>query len=125
MVFAGVIEGQRALHLEGHRSPDYFDAADDLATVNSFLGGADWHVVRHLTDPVGREEARDQDIGVRPVELLGRYSFAHRSYLEASAFPIIQDGGEDAGESKRGRRSQSIEPSIPTKAVVCRSPISP
>jgi hypothetical protein len=31
---------------------------------------------------------------------------------------------KQAGESNRGRQSQSIEPSLPTSAAVCMSPMS-
>jgi hypothetical protein len=33
--------------------------------------------------------------------------------------------GAQEGESNRGRQSQSIEPSRPTRAAVCRSPMRP
>jgi hypothetical protein len=41
-----------------------------------------------------------------------------------AVFGRAQQGGETAGESKRGQHSQSTEPLRPTKAAVLESPIS-
>jgi hypothetical protein len=38
---------------------------------------------------------------------------------------VIYDRGRALGESKCGRQHQSIEPSMPTSATVCRSPMTP
>ena len=38
--------------------------------------------------------------------------------------PSPSSAAKQAGESNRGRHSQSIEPSRPTSAAVCRSPSS-
>jgi hypothetical protein len=37
---------------------------------------------------------------------------------------LPSSAAKQAGESKRGRQSQSIEPFAPTSAAVCVSPIS-
>ena len=59
-------------------------------------GSADRHVVRDLPDPVGREEARDEHVGVRPVELFGVTRLRIGRDLEPPALLIVEDGREDA-----------------------------
>ena len=38
---------------------------------------------------------------------------------------VPRSEAKHAAESKRGMHSQSMDPSIPTRAAVCRSPIIP
>jgi hypothetical protein len=92
----GVIEGGRTLHPEGHLSADHLDPPDQLVAPVAVRGAADRHVVRDLRDPFGREEAADEDVGVRPVELLAGNALRSRGYLEAPALLVVEDGGEDA-----------------------------
>jgi hypothetical protein len=71
VLFAGVIEGRGTLHPERHGAAHHLDATDDLVALVATLLSAYRHVVRDLSNPVGREEPRDQDVGIRPVELFG------------------------------------------------------
>ena len=45
--------------------------------------------------------------------------------LERPALVRVEDGREHAGESKFGKQSQSMEPSVATSATECRSPMTP
>jgi hypothetical protein len=69
MIIPGVIESGRTIHPEVHLSAHHLDPTDQLVAPLAVHGGADRHVVGDLRDPFGREEAGDQDVGVRPVEL--------------------------------------------------------
>ena len=71
MPLAGVIEGRSTLHPEGHGAAHHLDAADDTVSSLATIRSAYRHIVRDLTDPVGREEACNEHVGVGPVELFG------------------------------------------------------
>src|SRR5215218_2951275 len=111
VLLSGVVESWGALHPEGHNPPGDPDAPDQLAGPFAAvrLGGrrgGHRHVVHDLPDPIRGKEPRDQDVGVRPVELLAAYPVPHGGYLEAPAFLIVEDGGEDA----RGVEARQTEP---------------
>lgn len=61
----------------------------------------------HLADPIGGHEPRDQDRGIRQVE------------LPAHVIVPVRQGREHAGESNRGQQNQSIVPLVVTSAAVC------
>src|SRR5215213_4967682 len=96
VLLAGVVEGGGTLHPEGHGAADHLDAADDLVSALAAVRDAYRHVVRDFTDTVWCEEAGDEDVGVRPVELLagGRFRIGRDS--EPPTFLVVEDGREDA-----------------------------
>ena len=94
--FAGVVEGRGALHPERHLAPHHPDPPDELVVAVPVLGGANGHVVDELPDTLGREEARNEDVRIRPVELLVRAPLRFGRYLEAPTLLVVQDGREDA-----------------------------
>jgi hypothetical protein len=96
MLITGIIESRRTFHLEVHLSADHLDPANQLVPSTAVLGGVYRHVVRDLRYPVGREEAADQDVGVRPIELLARDAVRDRGDLEASALLVVEDRRKDA-----------------------------
>src|SRR5262245_34810972 len=57
---------------------------------------SDRHVILDLAHPLVLQEARDEDRGVRPVELLVAQIGACRGNPEATALLIVQDRGKDA-----------------------------
>ena len=67
--------------------------------------------------PFGLEDER-----IGTVAPLASKAFPEELPLPFSAVP--RSAAKQAGESKRGRHSQSIEPSLPTSAALWQSPIS-
>ena len=68
---AAVVEARLHLDLEAHVAAHDDDAADQAMAVQRHLGVVDRHEVLHLPDAVLGQEARDQDVRVGEVELLG------------------------------------------------------
>src|SRR5215218_9958627 len=93
---AGVVEGGGTLHPEGHGAAHYLDAADDLVSALALVREAYRHVVSDFSDAVWREEAGDEDVGVRPVELLACDPFRVGRDYEPPPFFVVKDGSEDA-----------------------------
>src|ERR687897_3406175 len=69
-------------------------------------GGAHWHVVRNLPDPVRREEPGDKHVGVRPVHLLAGDAVRGWGDLEVSTLSVVEDRCEDT----RGVEVRETEP---------------
>src|SRR5262249_44431720 len=60
------------------------------------------HEVLHLADALRREEARDQDVGIGNVELLGRAVLDRGDPVEATV-AAVEDRAEDAGRIEAER----------------------
>src|SRR5215204_3554363 len=69
-------------------------------------GGAYWHIVRNLPDPVRREEPGDQHVGVWPVHLPAGDAVRGWGDLEASTLFVVEDRCEDT----RGVEVRETEP---------------
>ena len=121
---ARVVEARGDVDDESHLPAHGEHPADDPVTVR-LAGARRGHEVLHLAHPVGREEAGDQDIGIGEVELLGATPVAIRGDAKPAAAVGVEDAPKTLGESKRGQQYQSMVPSVPTSATVCRSPIRP
>jgi hypothetical protein len=91
-----VVEARLAGEPEAHRAPDGDDAADQTLPLL-----ADAHEVLHLGDALGGEEAGDEDVRVREVELLRR-RLPDRRQAEGAAALGVEDGREDAGRVEVG-----------------------
>ena len=102
VVLAPVIKAGGALELELHPPPYGRALADQPLTVLSAAAFADRHEVLHLTDPGTGEEASDQDIRVREVELSARPLLAARYKAEAPTALGIEDCGEYARRVEAG-----------------------
>ena len=96
MWVSGIVERRLTLELEGQRSPDNADAANQAMDIVAFSSGADRHVIRHLADAVGIQKTRDQDIRRGPVELL-LVGAVCSSNLEVAAFLVVQNACENTG----------------------------
>src|SRR5215475_11268925 len=96
MKITRVVERRVALQLESHASANHFDAAHYLPASRRGCFPADGHVISDLGDPIRREEPRNEDIRLRPIKLFVNDSIDSRRNLEISAFPVIENGGEDA-----------------------------
>jgi hypothetical protein len=70
MIITCIIESRRTFHPEVYISACHLDPADQLVAPMAVHGGVDRHIVRNLGDPFRSIEAGDQNVGVRPVELL-------------------------------------------------------
>jgi len=80
---------------EAHGAPHDPNAANEpLPMGRSPLG--DGHEVRDLAHPLGGEEARDQDVRLRQVELPRRPAVARGSDAVVAAVLAVEDGAEDA-----------------------------
>ena len=91
---AGIVEGRTALESKLQPTPNHTDSSDQF--IRHGARAAHGHVVLHLAHALGVEEAGDEDVGVRPVELLVAEWVADRGDPEASTLGVVQDGGEDA-----------------------------
>ena len=87
--------------------------------------GPDGHEVLDLADARRGQEARDQDVRVREVELLDGADPERRRDAVAAAPARSRIAPKTLGESNRGQQYQSIVPSVPTSATVRRSPMTP
>jgi hypothetical protein len=115
-----VIEADHELGIHRHLAVDALDDADDVRRLS-----ARWHEIddAHLPGvalPVRLEDERP--FAVPPLRL-PRVSV--RRDDPATVLARAEQRGEARAESKRGKHAQSIEPSRPTSAAVCRSPMSP
>ena len=71
------------------------------------------HEVFQLGNSVRQQEARNQDVRGRPIELFVPHAIRVGRNPETAAILVIQKRAENAGESK----CQSIEPLMPTCAT--------
>ena len=87
----------------------------------------DRHAVDQANGPSGRLERRLEDKGVISISPRARAPRADPAgAMRQNPFPSSpRIRAKQAPESKRGRHSQSIEPSRPTRAAVWVSPMSP
>jgi hypothetical protein len=70
--------------------------ADDLPPVGVGRASGDGQEIAHHADPVLRQKPRDQNGGLRPVELLGRYLLSPQRNLEVAARFGVKDARKDA-----------------------------
>jgi hypothetical protein len=119
------VEGGAAADQERDRAADAANEPDHPVVLARLRDRGDRHEVDDLADAVGGEEPRQQDVRV------GRYICRRRASLVFAAMrnrPPFRSSRIDAktdGESKWGRHSQSIDPSVPIRAAVWRSPMTP
>ena len=99
---APVVEPRLHLDQEPHLAAHDDDAADQPVAVHVGRDRLDRHEVLHLAHAVGREEARDEDVGVREVELLGAPVVALRAQRVEAALLGVEDGAEHARRVERG-----------------------
>ena len=57
------------------------------------------------------QEARDEDVGVRPVVLLAAETFAGRGDAKPAALLVVEDRGEDAGRVE-ARKAQPVDRAV-------------
>ena len=118
-------EAQHQLHVEGHAT---FDAAHDAHQVDLLLVVGQRHEVdQHRLGTLGLEAGlEDRGAGeVASRDAAGASSDCRGAISHRPFSGVPSSAAKQAGESKRGRQSQSIEPSRPTKAAVTRLPIRP
>src|SRR5215210_1008828 len=97
-----VIELRVELEAKAHCPANRHQSSDDsLAVLSARL--ADRHEVLHLDDALGCQEAGDEDVGVREVELLGRSAGSGGRDTPKSAQVLVEDGCEDARRVKAPR----------------------
>jgi hypothetical protein len=93
---APVVEARGYVDNEVHLPTDCEDLANHAVVVHR-LAGLRWgHEVLHLPHSVGRQEARDEDVGVGEVKLLGAPAVAVRRDAEQASVVGIEDGRKDA-----------------------------
>src|SRR5262249_10980229 len=105
------IKGGPTLQTEGHLPTHDTDPADDLVggiTASTTNG----HVVFQFTDALGVQEARDQDVGVGPVELFGpQVDARHRGDAKMPTLLVVENGREDARRVK-ARQTQPVDGTV-------------
>ncbi len=102
VLVARVVEPRPALHAELETAAYDANKTDQAVNAVAVRGRADGHEVDDLAHAVGRQEARDEHVGVGPVELLGRQSVAGRRDAEVAAFLVVEDRGKHAGRVEVG-----------------------
>jgi hypothetical protein len=119
---ASVVEARLELEPKAHLAANGDHAADEPVTVPFLPAPRDRHEGLELAHPLRREEAGDEDVRVREIQLLRRPALdGGRDAVEAAPL-AVEDGGE---ESNVGQQYQSIVPLLPTRATVWRSPMMP
>ena len=90
-----VVEARGDVDDESHL-PAYGEYPADHAVPVRRLAGTRWgHEVLHLPDSLGHQEARDQDVGVGEVELLGAPPLAGGRDAEQAPTVGVEDRRED------------------------------
>jgi len=92
------------------------DAADEFFAF--VVIGDDGHEVGDLPYPFGGKETREQYVGIREIELFGLHLFENGADGEAAAFPVIEEGGEDAGGVEL-REAHEIDGSVESDEGRC------
>lgn len=81
---SGAIKSREALHLHFEVTAHPFHNTNDAVPPRCY-GSLDWHEIYNLRDAVLSEEARDQDIGIWPIELLASRPLRRWRNFEKSA----------------------------------------
>ena len=91
-----IVKRRMALYLQLEPPPDHPHPADELSVLPR--PSADRHIVLDLGDPIGVQEAGDQDVGFWPVILFSAQR-AGRDWgnSEAPTLLRVKDRSEDAG----------------------------
>jgi hypothetical protein len=97
VVDAAIVEARLELEAKAHLSPDAENAANEAMAVHLLPTPRDRHESLELADPFRREEAGDEDVRVREVELLGGPSLARRRDAVVTALFAVEDRCKDAG----------------------------
>src|SRR2546428_9565222 len=101
-----VIETRRALQLEAHLAAHCHDPAYQSLAMLAADRLPDRHEVLDLAHAVRSQEASDQNVGVREIQLLGRPALIGRRHAIAASAPSVEDRGEDA----RGVKARAAIP---------------
>jgi hypothetical protein len=68
---AGVVEAGGEIDDEAHLPANSQDPADHAVAMRRLAGTRQGHEVLHLPHALGHQEARDEDVGVGEIQLLG------------------------------------------------------
>jgi hypothetical protein len=96
MPVAPVVEARLDLDAEGQLASHAEHTPDQPVPEHAAGRVVDRHEVLHLADAALGEEAGDQDIGVREVELLGRPAVCRRGDPVVAAATPVEDRAEHA-----------------------------
>ena len=110
---ARVVERGPTLQPERHRPSHHLHTTDECPGPRTAVRGSHGHEVNNLPDPVGGEEPRHEDVGVRPVKLLVRHPVLGGSNLEPPSLVMVEDSGEHAGGIKVGQAQPIDRPIRP------------
>jgi hypothetical protein len=110
MVAAGVVEGWQTLDAEVHLPPDDPHVTDEPVTFAR--APHDRHEVKGLGQALGREEAGQEHVGVRQIELV-TVGVLHRVQREMPALLVVEDRAEDA-RGVEGGQAQPIYGAVGT-----------
>jgi hypothetical protein len=93
---ARVVEARRDLDDEADLPAHGEYPADHAVAMGRLAAARRGHEVLHLADSFGHQEARDQDVGVGEVELLGGPAVAVGRDAEQAPTVGVEDRREDA-----------------------------
>jgi len=97
---SSIVESGAASDGNLHRSPDAANAAVDMTILTGVGRQPDRQEVFQLGNSVRQQEARNQDVRGRPIELLVPHAIRVGSNSETAAVFVIQDRPENAGRVK-------------------------
>src|ERR1044071_4866644 len=111
MLIAGVIERRLADHAERERATDHAHTPNQL--MFTVPGGrlVDGHKIGYFADPVRRQETGNENVGVRPIELLVRDVVSAGADLKAAGFLVVEQGAEDAGRVE-GWKAEPVDGAV-------------
>src|SRR5215208_4411094 len=107
MVAAGVVEGWQALDAEVHLPPDDPHVTDEPVTL--VRARHDRHEVKGLGQALGREEAGQEHVGVRQIELVA-VGVLQRVQREMPTLLVVEDRAEDARGVEGGQAQPVYSP---------------
>ena len=93
---ARVVEARGDVDDEAHLPAHGEHPADHAVAMRRLAGARRGHEVLHLPHSVGHQEARDEDVGVGQVQLLGAPAVAVGRDAEQAAVVGVEDRREDA-----------------------------
>ena len=125
VVCAGIVKGGRAFGLEPYSPAHRSHYPHNLVQMNvSGRLSLDRHEIDYFADSFRTQESSDENIRLGEVHLFF-HAGMDRVDLKEPPFFASRIEANTLGESKCGRQHHSIEPSLPTNAAICRSPITP
>jgi hypothetical protein len=95
-----IVKAGRADHAKADFAADRLDAAHQVMRLFDLLHR---HTVRNLCHPVRGQKARQEDIGIREIQLFLARVYQPRRNLKPPALLPVEQGGKDGGRVEVGK----------------------